>query len=610
VTGVTIDEADSYDNQGEDWTTKLGEIAAANTWPQLIWNGNGNDIAEAGLAYDISGLVADNCPTLEDAVSAGLMPQPINQDNTSQDYGKDFYLAFGAQTNTYTAVPGADPDMAPGSSLLEAYNMAYNQPTDTLPNFQMRDDILTTLYPQAKTEQQIQDLYVSQGSFQLSDLLDVPINSLDDFYNMLYAIKNLNLTQNGQPVYATYATNGTDSSDDWMLMDQFFGGLLGAGSATMYTYWSRSQDSIQFYFEQPFFKQQLKEWAQMVRDGVCDPSAFTDTSDIIKANQAAGQYAVLYGWYPIPTQASLQAQGYNFQYRKVYMNLPVNQNEFCIWTGGISTRSNLEIVKSAVTQDQLMQILRWYDYMLSDAAAQMMSWGPASAGLYTTDANGLRTFTDATLEQEMTTGASALATGSSYAGSETLKYNLTNGYSMFTPASGLFVSMMNQNANKFAPVVVTPIVATADGANNAFYAGFYMPAVAQNQISQWPDDWCFPAQQCPLINQATASANGTALTNALIKCLTATSDDQFETYWTDLLTTANQMGWTEAAREEVDAYFKAQNTTPVTSQDYLAALAAPSPAVPTPSPIPGALATVPGAVLPGPTDWSGSEPTS
>jgi hypothetical protein len=55
VTGVTIDEDESFDNGGSDYSQKLALIMASDQWPNLIWNPtDADELARKGLIYNLT----------------------------------------------------------------------------------------------------------------------------------------------------------------------------------------------------------------------------------------------------------------------------------------------------------------------------------------------------------------------------------------------------------------------------------------------------------------------------------------------------------------------------------------------------------------------------
>lgn len=85
----------------------------------------------------------------------------------------------------------------------------FSQPQDPATCVWVRDDILKQLFPGAHTRNELDDIYLKNGKFTKEELLDVPINSKEDFIKMLYDIKKLGIKEGGKAVVPFFLNDGS-----------------------------------------------------------------------------------------------------------------------------------------------------------------------------------------------------------------------------------------------------------------------------------------------------------------------------------------------------------------------------------------------------------------
>ena len=82
--------------------------------------------------------------------------------------------------------------------------------------------------------------------------------------------------------------------------------------------------------------------------------------------------------------------------------------------------SSVKFLKSRVREDELPQLLRWLDFQCSRTADQLYAWGPATAGLFDEDENGVRTYKDSEIADQTVYSTAVM-------GQKVITYNLANG---------------------------------------------------------------------------------------------------------------------------------------------------------------------------------------
>ncbi|MDG0808630.1 type 2 periplasmic-binding domain-containing protein [Cohnella rhizosphaerae] len=247
VTGVRMDLDRSFDNGGSmTGSVKMGMLAATNDWPDLIVNGNElQSLVENDKLYDLTELLPKYAPNLMKKIPQSL-DTVWNKPYVSMN-GK----VYAVPANIYeNALPLLKPDLD-ASLFPTTHYMGY---------LYVRDDILKKLYPQAKTVSEIEDLYMKNGKFTRDELLDVPINTQEDFFKFLYDIQKLGIKEGNQEVSPFFTYSG---QDNWNLMTVLYSALLGGSSASgdnsYFTYWDQKTKRLEWGFKQPEFKELTKK---------------------------------------------------------------------------------------------------------------------------------------------------------------------------------------------------------------------------------------------------------------------------------------------------------------------------------------------------------------
>ena len=179
VTGVEMDKDNSYDNGGMDLSAKLNILVASGDYPDVAYNTDQQKLSQNGKIYDLTKLLPKYAPHIWKTLSKS---DPMLIKNGPLYDGKfwgipvagDYKRAADFQT-------GFDPTRYRTISSEE-------DPMGSLGYITVRDDILKLAYPNAKTQDQIDALYVKNGKFTKSQVLDIPINTrqqaIDFFINL------------------------------------------------------------------------------------------------------------------------------------------------------------------------------------------------------------------------------------------------------------------------------------------------------------------------------------------------------------------------------------------------------------------------------------------
>jgi len=517
VTGVKFTE-DSFDNGGELMDAKIGKIIAGNNWPDIVMNPEkavlDKMIAE-DMVYDLTELITKYCPNLM-AMNEIDKENPILKSNRKD--GK-LYTIFSQVPIDYLC-----PDLEP------ALLARVKKPVDPIGYVYVRDDVLKMLYPKAKSQDEIEALYMKNGKFTKEEILDITFKTKDDFFDFLYDIKKLKIKENGREVFPTYAFDGIDN---WSLLT-VMGFLYGHPSTVNYfTYWDKETDRVEYMFKQPFFKEILKDWTKLVQDEIASPDSLIDKRSVFEEKISNGQYAVLYG-QALPEQNVLNASNKAFRYRKVYIDIPIKDEKF-VFNQTRSGPNNFAILKKNVEEEDLPQILRFFDFMVSETGQKLAYWGPRSAGLFTEE-NGIRKFVDKELENEVVYDE---------AGENKQYYNLE--------AQAWPLYPMCESIHQ--PKLVYDLEKKASLANKYFAMGTV--EIPKRVETQAPQIWTFDAYG---VKGATSFwLARQSFEDAIIKILISKNEKEFNKHYNAMVKLAERNGLTDETLKEMNEVFKVIN---------------------------------------------------
>ncbi|SDX63555.1 hypothetical protein [Paenibacillus sp. CF384] len=553
VTGVTIDKDGSFDNGGQDVKVKMGLLNASNDWPDIAFVDGDmapfQDLIKAGKVYELTDAIAQYAPHVAKRMPFDVFPL-IKEQITSKHLDGDKIWGFPTMVgNPDGSIKQLNPDFVPPSPLNSS--LGYNW-------IWVRDDILKMMYPNAKTQDEIDALYLKNGKFTKEEIFDVPIKSTDDMIKFLYdvqkVIKDKGLKENGKPVQVTYGFGG---GDNWSLMTQLFNNVYRIPANNNYfTYYDKASKSIKYSFQQDWFKSGIAEFNKLVRDKVMDPNSLLENNATHLEKLNNGQYAVPY-MYDTPDAAVLKAANKPYRYRKLFIDAPIDFSRTIMPYGQNGINYSIMIFKDKVSEEDLPQVLRFLDYMISETGEKMYEWGPKSAGLFE-EKDGKRVFVNKDLEDAMVY--------TNQANGAQLSYNLfntrigtTDGYGFAWP---YYPSYM-WGAGPLAPYnTYTRTLSAADALG--FFDPGNLPGEAQSNfatmLNKGHEIWNFFGS----VAEADAFwKNRDAFEKTLTKTLAAKDDAQFESMWKEFQALAVQQGADEKSLEAMTKYFNEQN------KDYL-----------------------------------------
>lgn len=545
VTGVELDADASFDNGGQDLNVKMGMLNAANDWPDIAITTSTEqlkDLIAAGKVYDLTDQIEQYAPNLKKRVDFNLFPQ-VKQTITVNNldgkiYSFPFQLGFPDDSLKIIDPNFVSPNPQAGLDGTEIW---------------VRDDILKMLYPSAKTQDEIDALYVEKGKFSREDIYDVPIKSREDFIKLLYDIQDLiktkGLKENGKPIEVTYAFGG---QDNWNALNMLLAHLNRQPHNNNYfTYYDKTTKQLEFMFQQDFFKEGVRQLAKLVNDGVMDKNSLLENNASHLEKLNSGQYAVAYR-YDTPDAAMLKAAGKEFRYRKIWIDAPTNLDQFIAPASPIGNGLNVLIFKDKVKEEDLPQIIRYLDYLTSEVGEKMYTWGPRSAGLFE-ETDGKRVFKDKALEDAMVYNQDNGAS---------VKYNLNNPRLGSTPTYG--GTWPYYPTYMFGGSTVAPVYAYEKKRDAAEALKYFDPGNLPGgtfgehatKLGFGQNLWGFVS----FIPEVDAFWKGRdAFEKALTKTLAAKNDEQFEELWNTFSNIAVKNGATPETLQKINEVFKEKN---------------------------------------------------
>lgn len=542
IFGVEIDIDNCFDNGGQDLPSKLAVLAATNDWPELGQNVMNQDLVDSGKLYDLTDYLESYTPDMLKVYNA-ISPKSVEK-------------GYNATGKLYSAGAAVGVDINQPEVAKSAFGQELN--VDRYKYIQMpdqrlgvntevyvRDDILKLAYPSAKTQDEIESLYVKNGEFTREELYDVPLTSKQEIFDFFAkidkAIKDNNIEEGGKPVTASYAFSG---QDNWPLLAGLLSGIEGLPNINYFTYFSTKDKTVKTMFTEDWFKQDMLAFNKMVREGIMSEASLIENNELFLNKLNNGEYAIAYAWQK-PDEATLKAMDKPYRYRKVYFDINQNkeygltaQEEKNLARGGIS------IFKDKVNEEQLKQVLAMLNFMYTEAGQKLVAWGPSSAGLFE-EKDGVRTFTDKELEECVVYGAVNKAD---------MKYNLASGMT----ESGKLPSYPRLETGVYSGGFYNPKYIydlskqerTADMASQFFQSGLF-DKMEKSKIpfSKTADIWNF-TDEIPEIKQFW-DVRGTGFEPAMTKVLAAKSDEEFNESYDKMVKFASDNGLNQAGIDKI-----------------------------------------------------------
>lgn len=410
VTGVRFNMEDSFGNKGDNVDAVVPKLVASDSFPTMFYRLEFNDITQE--LYD-NGYLVD----LTEYYENGYLDEVLER--IPQEYfDESIYSRLRTEDGKYFALPYSDNVVNYYSSVgyspegfdADYYNTYGQSPvsgSNVLTNFTIwvRDDVLQALYPDSLTMEEITQIYMENGEFTEEQIFDLGLESSEDLWNLLRDIQELLdssefTSLSGQEIEVTYGPN--TELDAWQLMSTLPKAVNGWGEGTNYfTVLDRTATDESSLIKRAIDTDQYKDWMQtlntFVNEDIISQNSFVDNSATFNEKIMNGYYAVVYGGsLPVFYPSEIDGSEGGWSYRPIWINQPIDDSFGCN-TGEPNLYYN-GIFKGDLTDEQIEQLVHCINYLNSEIGISCLQNGPRSAGLFTEDADGNRTYTEKGLE--------------------------------------------------------------------------------------------------------------------------------------------------------------------------------------------------------------------
>ena len=406
VTGVRFVTDGSITNGGDNIDAMMPRLVASDTMPTLVYgwdiNTQLNELYKNGYLADLSEYYANG------DLDHVLQWIPMEEFNTL------VYEGITADDGAIFAIPAS-------LSAIDKYDSFGYVPEGYDPQFYalyaasqrtaaglyatqwlyVRDDILKALYPDAHTNAELQEIYMKEDSFTAEQIFDIPLDSTEDFVDFLYDIKELladgeYVGLDGSNVEVTFGPH--TGTDNWAWMQVLPKLVAGFGAGTDYfSYVDFSAEDESSVMKRSIDSEEYAEWMKtlnaLVNDDVIAQNSLVDNGASFEEKYLNGHYAVLYGQVSSTVAAKIDGSEGGWSYRPVWVNVPISETFGGAVTGG-NFSTHYAINSKNLSEEELDQLVHCIDYLNSRVGINNFHWGPESAGLFTEDAEGNRSYVD------------------------------------------------------------------------------------------------------------------------------------------------------------------------------------------------------------------------
>lgn len=519
-----------YGNDGGQWDTKLYRLVASDNMPHIVYCGAGQGPAhfmklkELDQVWEITPELLDKyAPNLKKRVDTRLWEK-------IKIGGKIYGIPMSSR------LPAAiedtlEPELR--KFIKENYEVAQNDVTiEGGQSLWIRDDIAKTLFPDAKSYDQLVALLEEKQARIGDDLLDIPVYSTDDYVKMMYDIKNLNLKENGKTVFPFGYTGG----DNWVALSWLGADMLGYKKHYYTGAWNDNTQRMEFPLAGDIVKRAAKIQNQMLRENVIDPESLAHTIAEFKEKVMNGLYAIApltIADRPDNINNELAQRGKPFRYRPLYTQVPALPGN-SPYREPESWGEAICILKT-VSEEQLPQVLNWLDVQVTDEFQQVLWWGSPEDGLYTETEDGKRQFNDPRFTEYFVNGDK-----------NALKYTETRGLGV---SPGFLNSFADKRTSVWSPNIMYRKVNLMPVESSGF--SFSLDSPHTQNIKNYPpcQIWSVEYTEIPEVVAIWGSRQQWETPFKL--AMAADSDENFEIKWNEALEKLNQIADIKKMEDEM-----------------------------------------------------------
>lgn len=378
-----------YGNDGGQWDSKLSKLVAGNTLPHIVRCG-----AFQGPAHfaklDQLGQVWELTPELLQKYAPNLWElTPKKYWDSMTINGKILGIPYGFEPSRELHPNATDEEYQFIENLRPVFDTDVTFGANNC--FWIRDDILREIYPEAKSYDELCKMLEEKGAPLNDELLDIPINSTDEFVDFLYKIKAKGYKEHDKTVYPF----GYNGGDNWVALTWFGADMCGYKGHAYSSTWNSVAQKMEIPLAHEAVKNAAKIQNTMINDEVIDPESLAHTLSQYREKVYNGQYAIIAPGYvgdTVEINTELEKDGKKFRYRPFITQVPALK-EYQPYTEESAWTSSLCLLKT-LSEAEVAQVLNWINVQYTDEYEQVRYWGPKEAGLYKETADGKREFTD------------------------------------------------------------------------------------------------------------------------------------------------------------------------------------------------------------------------
>lgn len=366
----------------EPTIVKIPDGQDVSSWFQLQQvGGTMPDIIAAGGIFGnpatVANLVSLNVLreiTLDDIYS--YMPRMVKRlENWGISVDEWYNANLEPETHKLLYIPGrpdfaatnlADEDFVKGGLSYEPYT------------YYFRDDILNMIFPNAKTEAELRQLCSDKaGQLTYEDVNDIPIYSLDDLYDYLTKVKELNIKVGAKSIVPAQLQSNNDAAS-----------IMWSGFSLPGLFWQdlgdRLYNDTSFYYfaaTDPW-KNYIKYLNTFYNKGLTGAETYIQKDDQTNSKVINGEYAVFQGWLPAGdarAKSVEEKRGYGFRRMDLFLgDTLVNEyQDMSDRTVRLDSSFGATAITTSVSDKDYPQILNCIDWSVSEEACILRAWGPS-----------------------------------------------------------------------------------------------------------------------------------------------------------------------------------------------------------------------------------------
>ena len=249
----------TYGNDGGQWDSKLTKLVAGNNLPDVLWCQSGQGVSHFKKLKELN-VLHEITPELIQKYAPEVWkrtPESLWEDFTVD--GKIMGIPFKIPVSKIEEV---SPELSSEDSRLIREKYGTYADDVTLGIIWVRDDILKTFYPEAKTYDELAVLLEEKQAPIGEELLDVPIDTTEKYIEFMYKIKDLNLSEDGKKVYA-YGYAG-DGNDNWEALSYLAAEMYGFQRHNYTATWNFETEAIEIPLVGELVKKAAKTQNEMM----------------------------------------------------------------------------------------------------------------------------------------------------------------------------------------------------------------------------------------------------------------------------------------------------------------------------------------------------------